>query len=89
MNAPEYFGKWTNIEERVEELSCRLVAWGCTPDYGKGIWEDAQERFAGIIANADHPLEIDSEAILQCFEDALDAADNIMAQTRGLGEGPE
>jgi len=89
MNAPEYFGKWTNTEERVEEMSCRLAAWGCNPEYSKGIWEDAEERFVSMVANADNPLDLDAEAVLQCFEDALDAADHIMAQTRNLGKGIE
>lgn len=90
------FGHWTTLEERLEELRDRLVAWQMTsPQGADGIWKEAKALYEECIEGEVNPYGLRGKAIVECFENALFSHDVIwltsqtLAQELGLDDEDE
>lgn len=81
MPADNEFGHWTTLEERLEELRNRLVAWEISGNQLPEIFDTAAGNFAAALPDIDEadPFLLPPTLLLEAFERALDSFDAVLA----------
>ena len=82
------FGKWGNLDERLQELANRLHAWYLSGDQLSELFAEAGRKMAAALDEVVLDDDVDTdvgipawspkEIVLQSFEDALGDFDHIL-----------